>query len=75
MKRVVSAMVATAALAGIAATRAFFDRLGAPASLAYYNIGADKIPEMAEKCTRFGPVGNLRKLDAAEVEAGLRACL
>ncbi|MFR2465510.1 MAG: iron-containing alcohol dehydrogenase [Clostridia bacterium] len=42
------------AKAGIAATEAFFASLGMPVRLRELGIGAEKLEEMAEKCTFFG---------------------
>ena len=42
------------AKAGIAATEAFFASLGMPVRLKELGIGAEKLEEMAEKCTFFG---------------------
>jgi alcohol dehydrogenase YqhD (iron-dependent ADH family) len=60
---------------GIAQVRAFFRSIGAPASLADYGIGAERIPEMAEKAVRFGPIGRYKPLHREDVEQILRACL
>jgi alcohol dehydrogenase YqhD (iron-dependent ADH family) len=65
----------TVALEGIDATRNFFTSLGAPSTLAHYKIGGDKIDEMAEKCTMFGPVGGFRKIEKQDVAAILKMCL
>ncbi|GHU65047.1 NADH-dependent butanol dehydrogenase A [Clostridia bacterium] len=52
---------------GIARLRAFFKRMGLPGTLQEMGIGADKLEEMAKKCTgaAFGdesPIGGLKKL-------------
>jgi len=60
---------------GIERVRAFFRSIGAPASLADYGIGPDRIPEMAEKAVRFGPIGSYKRLERDDVERILRACL
>jgi hypothetical protein len=60
---------------GIDRVRAFFRSIGAPASLADYGIGAERIPEMAEKAVRFGPIGGYKALHREDVEHILRACL
>lgn len=51
------------ALEGIHKTREFFRALGMPVSFADAGIGADRIEEMAENCTRFGAVGGFVKLE------------
>ncbi len=63
------------ALDGIERTRQFFNRIGAPATLGHYEIGPERIPEMAEKAVRFGPLGNFQELGKGDVEAILRRCL
>ncbi|MCY0875778.1 MAG: iron-containing alcohol dehydrogenase [Firmicutes bacterium] len=63
------------ALAGIDAVRAFFDRIGAPRTLAHYGIGRDHFNEMAAHATRYGTVGQYKKLTAADVIAILEACV
>ncbi|MEJ8544046.1 iron-containing alcohol dehydrogenase [Brevibacillus borstelensis] len=63
------------ALAGIEATEAFFARIGAPARLADYQIGDEKLQVMAEKATPFGPIGRFKKLESADVAEILRMCL
>ena len=42
------------ALAGIQATEDFFKSLDMPTSLKELDVEADRIPEMAEKCTNMG---------------------
>ena len=54
-------------LEGIERLRAFFNRLGLPATLSELGIGEDRLEEMAKKATRvpFGeerPIGGLKKL-------------
>ncbi len=54
-------------LEGIDRLRAFFNRLGLPATLSELGIGEDRLEEMAKKATRvpFGeerPIGGLKKL-------------
>ncbi|WP_400162350.1 iron-containing alcohol dehydrogenase [Brevibacillus sp. TJ4] len=63
------------ALEGIAATEAFFARIGAPTRLADYEIGDEHIQVMAEKATPFGPIGRFKQLSAADVAEILRMCL
>jgi len=55
------------ALAGIAATRNFFNQIGAPSRLADYEIGEEHLETMAEKATVFGPIGSFKKLDKEDV--------
>ena len=64
-----------AALEGIEKTKAFYRELGVPVTLTEAGIGADRIAEMAKKAVRLGPLGGFKKLDAAAVEAILRASL
>jgi alcohol dehydrogenase YqhD (iron-dependent ADH family) len=63
------------ALEGIAATEAFFRRIGAPSRLADYQIGDENIELMAQKATPFGPIGNFKKLTNEDVAEILRMCL
>jgi len=63
------------ALAGIEATRAFFNRIGAPARLADYQIGDDQIDVMAKKATLFGPIGRFKPLTSEDVAEILRMSL
>ncbi|MFC4778879.1 iron-containing alcohol dehydrogenase [Paenibacillus sp. GCM10023252] len=63
------------ALAGIQATRDFFNRIGAPSSLAYYEIGEDKLDRMAEEAVRYGVIGSFKRLDKADVRAILQLSL
>lgn len=57
------------ALAGIQATRDFFTRIGAPATLAEVGIGSDRLKEMADKAVQFGPIGHFKRLTSEDVEA------
>lgn len=50
------------ALKGIQKTKEFFQSLGMPVSFKDAGIGDEKIEEMADSCTKFGPVGHFRKL-------------
>lgn len=63
------------ALAGIAATRAYFTRIGAPATLGELGIGGDQLDRMAEEATRFGPLGSFKKLEKDDVKAILASSL
>ncbi|WP_289140173.1 iron-containing alcohol dehydrogenase [uncultured Brevibacillus sp.] len=63
------------ALEGIAATEAFFARIGAPARLADYEIDDQHLQLMAEKATPYGPIGNFKKLSSEDVAQILRMSL
>ncbi|AZN42132.1 iron-containing alcohol dehydrogenase [Paenibacillus albus] len=63
------------ALAGIEATREFFNRIGAPATLAHYNIGRDNLDVMAREAVLFGPLGNFKKLQQEDVKQILELAL
>lgn len=52
---------------GIAALRAFWDSIGAPSSLADYDIDDSKLELMADKAVRFGAFGNFAKLEKEDV--------
>ncbi|KTD84528.1 iron-containing alcohol dehydrogenase [Paenibacillus etheri] len=52
---------------GIEALRSFWDSIGAPKTLADYDIDDSEIGNMADKAVRFGPFGNFRKLDREDV--------
>ena len=59
---------------GITRLREFFNKLGLPATLSELGIGADRLEEMAKKCTKiaFGaedPVGGFKKLAWQDVLA------
>lgn len=55
------------ALAGIEATRAYFNRIGAPERLEYYGIGRDSLERMAEAATGRGPIGSFKRLTKEDV--------
>jgi alcohol dehydrogenase YqhD (iron-dependent ADH family) len=63
------------ALEGIQKTKAFFKSIGAPTSLKDAGIDDTRIPEMAKKSVRNGPIGAYKRLNEKDVEAILRACL
>jgi alcohol dehydrogenase len=63
------------ALAGIEATRAFFSRIGAPATLADVGIGSESLDQMAEDAVRFGPLGSMKQLAKEDVRAILEMSL
>ncbi|OOC58223.1 iron-containing alcohol dehydrogenase [Paenibacillus ihbetae] len=56
-----------AGLEGIGALRRFWSSIGAPSTLADYNIDDSEIEAMADKAMRFGPFGNFRKLQREDV--------
>jgi hypothetical protein len=57
------------ALEGIRRLRAFWKGIGLPGTLSEMGVGADRIDEMARKCTESGPRGNFVKLGQADVRA------
>ncbi len=63
------------ALAGIEETRAFFTRIGAPATLADVGIGSESLDQMAEDAVRFGPLGSMKRLAKEDVRAILEMSL
>jgi alcohol dehydrogenase len=63
------------ALAGIEATRAYFTRIGAPATLGELGINGDQLDRMAEEATQFGPIGSFKKLTNEDVKSILEASL
>jgi alcohol dehydrogenase YqhD (iron-dependent ADH family) len=58
-----------AALEGAFRMKNFFRSIGLPVSFKDANLPVDRIPEMARRAVRFGPLGNYRKLDEKDVEA------
>jgi alcohol dehydrogenase YqhD (iron-dependent ADH family) len=56
-----------AGLEGIEALRRFWDSIGAPKTLADYDIDDSEIGSMADKAVRFGPFGNFRTLNREDV--------
>ncbi len=62
-------------LEGIERTKKFFKRIGAPTALSDLGIQGDKIPEMAKKATRNGPLGSYKRLETKDVEAIMKASL
>jgi alcohol dehydrogenase YqhD (iron-dependent ADH family) len=58
-----------AALEGVFRMKNFFRYIGLPVSFDNATLPVDRIPEMARRVVRFGPVGNYRQLDAGDVEA------
>ncbi|MEK0317069.1 iron-containing alcohol dehydrogenase [Cohnella sp. 56] len=63
------------ALAGIEATRAYFTRIGAPATLGELGIGGDQLDRMADEAVQFGPIGSFKKLGKADVKQILEMSL
>jgi alcohol dehydrogenase YqhD (iron-dependent ADH family) len=61
-----------AALEGVFRMKNFFRSIGLPVSFADAKLDTGRIPEMAERAVKFGPLGNYRKLQAGDVEAILR---
>jgi alcohol dehydrogenase YqhD (iron-dependent ADH family) len=58
-----------AALEGVFRMKNFFRSIGLPVSFGDAKLPTDRIPEMAQRVVRFGPVGAYRKLEAKDVEA------
>jgi alcohol dehydrogenase YqhD (iron-dependent ADH family) len=58
-----------AALEGVFRMKNFFRSIGLPVSFDDAKLPTDRIPEMAKRVVRFGPVGAYRKLEAKDVEA------
>ena len=63
------------ALEGIGNLRSFWTALGAPETLADYNIDDSKIELMAQKATVNGPLGKFNLLDKDAVQSILKASL
>ena len=63
------------ALEGIENLRSFWTALGAPETLADYDIDDSKIELMAQKATVNGPLGKFNLLDKDEVQSILKASL
>ncbi|WP_172194015.1 iron-containing alcohol dehydrogenase [Saccharibacillus qingshengii] len=62
-------------LEGIEALRNFWNSIGAPSTLADYEIDGSRIEEMADKAMKFGPFGNFNKLQREDVVAIYKASL
>jgi alcohol dehydrogenase YqhD (iron-dependent ADH family) len=58
-----------AALEGVFRMKNFFRSLGLPVCFADAKLDASKIPEMAKRAVKFGPLGNYRRLNENDVEA------
>lgn len=63
------------ALEGIEALRSFWTSIDAPSRLVDYDIDDSKLEVMADKAMKFGPFGNFKKLEHADVLAIYRASL
>lgn len=63
------------ALEGIEATRAYFTRIGAPATLGELGINDEHLDRMAEEATQFGPIGSFKQLTKDDVVSILTASL
>lgn len=63
------------ALAGIQATRDYFNRIGMPATLADVQMDATSIDRMAKEAVRFGAIGSFKSLSEADVRAILKMCM
>ncbi|KAA0944004.1 iron-containing alcohol dehydrogenase [Sporosarcina sp. ANT_H38] len=63
------------AFEGIARLRAFWTSIGAPETLADYNIDDSQLELMAEKATVNGSIGNFSNLDKNDVLSILKASL
>ena len=61
--------------AGIERTREWFREIGAPTTLREVGIGEELFETMAEKATKRGPLGSVKKLKKEDVLAILRMCL
>jgi len=55
------------ALEGIRRLKAFLRGIGMPVTLGELGVPADRLAEMAHRCTARGPVGNFVKLGEADV--------
>lgn len=64
------------ALEGITKTREWFDEMGAPARLSDYNIGEERLEEIAHKAhTNRGPLGGYMDLSEEDILEILKSCL
>jgi alcohol dehydrogenase YqhD (iron-dependent ADH family) len=63
------------ALEGIEATRDYFMRIGAPATLGELGIGSDQLERMAAEAVQFGPLGSFKKLAKDDVKSILENSL
>ncbi|GHV02616.1 NADH-dependent alcohol dehydrogenase [Spirochaetia bacterium] len=58
-----------AALEGVFRLKNFFRSIGLPVSFADAKLDTGRIPEMAKRAVKFGPIGNYRKLGEKDIEA------
>jgi alcohol dehydrogenase len=63
------------ALEGIERQKRFFASLGLPVSLADMQVPGERLEEMAVKATKFGPLGNFKKLQQVDVKNVLQIAL
>lgn len=63
------------ALAGIQAVRDFWNSIGAPSRLADYDIDDSKLELMVDKAMVYGPFGNFKRLERADVKEIYRKSL
>ncbi|BBI36379.1 iron-containing alcohol dehydrogenase [Cohnella abietis] len=63
------------ALEGIEATRNYFTRIGAPATLGELGINDEQLDRMAEEATKYGPIGSFKMLSKEDVLSILTASL
>jgi alcohol dehydrogenase YqhD (iron-dependent ADH family) len=61
-----------AALEGVFRLKNFFRSIGLPVSFADAKLETGRIPEMAQRAVKFGPLGNFKKLDTGDIESILR---
>ncbi|NSW76981.1 MAG: iron-containing alcohol dehydrogenase, partial [Candidatus Atribacteria bacterium] len=61
-------------LLGIEATKKWFSQIGAPVTLREVGIGEEHFPVMAERATKKGPLGSVKKLYKDDVLAILWMC-
>lgn len=62
-------------LKGIERLIDFYESIGVPTKLSKVGINDEKLEEMAEKATQFGPIGNTKKLTKEDVYKILQMCL
>ncbi|MCX7720511.1 MAG: iron-containing alcohol dehydrogenase [Dictyoglomus thermophilum] len=62
-------------LKGIEKLIEFYESLGIPTKLSRIGINNERLEEMAEKATQFGPIGNVKKLTREDVYKILELCL
>lgn len=53
----------------------FYESIGIPTKLSKVGINDEKLEEMAEKATLFGPIGNVKKLHKEDVYKILQMCI